>query len=73
MNGEILKELLELEKDVDMPAEVSNRLVLAGMIQLAGKLEDIVGYDGRIKSNSRLLKVLVGLDALLIGAVIALS
>ncbi len=73
MNGDILKELLELEKDAEMPTKVSNRLVLAGMIQMAGKLEKITGYDGRISSNARLLKILVGLDVLIIGALIASS
>ena len=73
MNGDILKELLELEKDAEMPAKVSNRLVLAGMIQMAGKLETLIGYDGRIRSNTRLLRILVGLDALIIGALIASS
>ena len=71
MNGEILKELLELEKDEEMPAKVSNRLVLAGMIQMVRKLEIVGQYDGRIKTNSRLLKVLLGLNTLVIAALIA--
>ena len=69
MNGQMLKELKEIEKDAEMPARVSNRLILAGMIQLY----DIVAtgdYDSRIKSNSRLIKVLLGLQTIIIGALI---
>ena len=71
MNGDILKELLELEKDTEMPAKVSNRLVLAGMIQLAGKFESLSSYDGRIRTNSRLIRVLLGLNTLALAALIA--
>ena len=71
MNGDILKELLELEKDAEMPAKVSNRLVLAGMIQMVRKLEGVMKYDGRIRTNSRLLKVSLSLNILVIAALIA--
>ena len=71
MNGEILKELLELEKDTDMPTKVSNRLILAGMIQIVRKFEGVLKYDGRIRTNSRLLKLSLSLNLLVIAALIA--
>ena len=69
MNGEILRELKELEKDEEIPARVSNRLILAGMIQLIEKIE-VGNYDGRITNNGRLIKVLLGIQTLIIGALI---
>lgn len=71
MNGEILRALKELEKDEEIPARVSNRLILAGIISLFDKLEN-GDYDNRIKFNGRVLKFLIGLNILVVGALIAL-
>ena len=39
MNGALIKELRELEKSDELPARVTNRLVLTAIIQLYEKVE----------------------------------
>ena len=40
MNGELIKELRELEKSNELPARVTNRLVLTAVIQLYERLDE---------------------------------
>ena len=66
MNGQILKELKEIEKHEDMPPRVSNRLVLAGVIQLYDMIHE-GKFDKRISKNETMLKIGLGLLTVILG------
>ena len=66
MNGEILRELKEIEKHEDMPPRVSNRLVLAGVIQLYDLIYE-GKFEKRISRNETMVKIGVGLLTAILG------
>ncbi len=49
MNGELIKELRELEKSDQLPPRVSNRLILTAVIQLYDKVEQNSRHESRLK------------------------
>ena len=48
MNGELIRELRELEKSDQLPSKVSNRLVLTAVIQLYSKVEEHNKFRSRM-------------------------
>ena len=66
MNGDVLRELKEIEKHEDMPPKVSNRLILAAVIQLYDILHE-GKFDKRISRNETMLKIGVGLLTAILG------
>jgi hypothetical protein len=56
-NGKLIEELRELEKGVELPAKVTNRLILTAIIQLYERVEE----NNKIKSKVGRLEGVVAL------------
>ena len=61
MNGALIKELRELEKSDELPARVTNRLVLTAIIQLYERVET----SGKLKSKVSRMEGIMSLFGLM--------
>ncbi len=66
MNGELIKELRELEKSEELPARVTNRLVLTAVIQLYEKLDE----SQKLKPRLARVEGILGIQTLFLLAAI---
>ncbi len=48
-NGGVIEELKAVMESGEIPQRVTNRLVMAGQVELYNKLKDLDGIPGRVK------------------------
>ena len=66
MNGALIKELRELEKSEELPARVTNRLVLTAVIQLYEKLDQ----NNKLKPRMSRVEGILGIQTLFLLAAV---